>query len=68
MDVHNGHEHDGLDYHYRGTAELQDDGTLLDVYPIHIGPSITGELPDDGRSNCRGNTDGLGGGLSNEES
>jgi hypothetical protein len=62
LDVHNGHEHDDLGYHYHVTVELQDDGHFTDVFPMHIGPSFAGEIPDDGISGCNSGITGPGGG------
>jgi len=45
LDEHNGHEHDGLGYHYHVTVE-EVDGDLVPVFPYQVGPTFHGELPD----------------------
>lgn len=45
LDEHNGHDHDGLGYHYHITAELVA-GKLSPVFPYQIGPKFYGALPD----------------------
>ena len=52
LDAHNGHDHDGLGYHYHVTVTLTDAGRFLDKFPMHIGPSYAGELPDGATSTC----------------
>lgn len=45
LDAHNGHNHDGLGYHYHITAEMLG-GKLAPVFPYQIGPTFYGALPD----------------------
>ena len=42
LDDHNGHDHDGLGYHYHVTSLLDDDGRLVDVFPYYLGPQLAG--------------------------
>jgi len=51
LDEHNGHDHDGLGYHYHVTAE-QDGDSLTGVFPFIIGPTFYGELQDQAVANC----------------
>lgn len=58
LDVHNGHAHDSLDYHYHVTVEQKSNGTFQDVFPMHVGPSFAGILPDDSLSECASDSGG----------
>ena len=42
LDDHNGHDHDGLGYHYHVTSS----------FPYHVGPSFAGALPDTNTARC----------------
>ena len=44
LDQHNGHNHDGLGYHYHITAELVA-GKLQPLFPYQVGPTFYGKLP-----------------------
>lgn len=46
LDEHNGHDHDGLGYHYHVTLEEQADGHLANVFPYFIGETFAGVLAD----------------------
>jgi len=59
LDEHNGHDHDGLGYHYHVSRAELDDGTLTDVFPFYIGPTYAGTLQDDAIASC---STGAGGG------
>ena len=60
LDQHNGHEHDGLGYHYHMTVAQQPDGSLNGVFPYIIGPTFYGELHGNSITSCGGQQ--LGGG------
>ena len=47
LDVHNGHDHDSLGYHYHITVTQESDGKLTPAFPYTIGPSFYGST-----SNC----------------
>ena len=56
LDEHNGHDHDGLGYHYHTTA----------TFPFNIGPTFAGALPANGLTTCSDSpqpTLGGGGGM-----
>jgi hypothetical protein len=57
LDEHNGHEHDGLGYHYHITVTDDGSGDLTPSFPFNIGPEFRGELPDDNNMTACG---GLG--------
>lgn len=42
LDEHNGHDHDGLGYHYHVT----------DSFPFHVGPTFAGELSSNAVATC----------------
>lgn len=42
LDAHNGHNHDGLGYHYHITVTQESDGSLTPVFPYIIGPFFYG--------------------------
>ena len=42
LDAHNGHEHDGLSYHYH----------LTDSFPYTFGPRFAGALPEGSFARC----------------
>ena len=44
LDEHNGHDHDDLGYHYHTTA-IDDNGSLVPVFPYNIGPKFYGNTP-----------------------
>ena len=44
LDEHNGHDHDGLGYHYHVTA----------TFPFTMGPTLYGEVPPQNEINCNG--------------
>lgn len=51
LDAHNGHDHDGLGYHYHQTA----------TFPFSAGPVLYGRLHDNALASCRtGPTEGGG--------
>ncbi len=62
LDEHNGHDHDGLGYHYHVTVVDNGDGTFTDVFPYYIGPNYAGQLLDGGIATCGGMGGGPGGG------
>ncbi|WP_298769650.1 YHYH protein [uncultured Shewanella sp.] len=43
LDVHNGHSHDELGYHYHITVTRSDNGKLSPAFPYIIGPTFKGE-------------------------
>lgn len=43
LDVHNGHEHDQLGYHYHITVTQNEAGKLTAAFPYIIGPTFYGE-------------------------
>lgn len=52
LDSHNGHDHDGLGYHYHVT----------DDFPYLVGPTFYGELADNALTTCGATLGGAGGG------
>lgn len=44
LDDHNGHDHDGLGYHYHHTV-VEQEGQLIPVFPYNIGPTFYGNTP-----------------------
>jgi hypothetical protein len=52
LDEHNGHDHDGLGYHYHVTLKKADDGSLKDVFPFYVGPRYAGTLQDNAIATC----------------
>ncbi len=52
LDEHNGHDHDGLGYHYHVSVEQLADGTLRDVFPFYVGPAYAGVLQDNALAQC----------------
>ncbi len=46
LDEHNGHNHDGLGYHYHATRKQNADGTFIDTFPYYIGPEFYGKVHD----------------------
>ena len=63
LDEHNGHDHDGLGYHYHVSRAELSDGTLTDVFPFYIGPTYAGTLQDEAIASCStGTGTGPGGG------
>lgn len=59
LDKHNGHEHDGLGYHYHVTRAKDGEGNFTDVFPFYIGPTYAGTLQDNAIASC---STGAGGG------
>lgn len=51
LDEHNGHDHDGLGYHYHVTAEMVN-GKLQPVFPYQVGPTFYGQLPSGTFATC----------------
>ncbi len=62
LDKHNGHDHDGLGYHYHITVKKANDGALLDVFPFYIGPRFAGKLQDSAITTCSTGAGGPPGG------
>ncbi|MFK7802857.1 MAG: YHYH protein [Anaerolineae bacterium] len=54
LDEHNGHDHDGLGYHYHVTVVDNGNGTYEDVFPFYIGPVYAGILTDEAIASCDG--------------
>lgn len=54
LDEHNGHEHDGLGYHYHTTRTDNGDGTFSEAFPYFIGPTYAGTLPPGSFARCGG--------------
>ncbi len=52
LDEHNGHDHDGLGYHYHVTVEQLADGTFSDVFPFYVGPAYAGVLQNNAIAAC----------------
>ncbi|MEM7126630.1 MAG: YHYH protein [Chloroflexota bacterium] len=52
MDEHNGHEHDGLGYHYHVTRSDNGDDTFEDIFPFYMGPTYAGTLQDEAIAAC----------------
>lgn len=52
LDEHNGHDHDGLGYHYHVTRTRNPDLTLSDVFPYFVGPTYAGTLPPESFASC----------------
>ncbi|HCS26330.1 MAG TPA: hypothetical protein DIW43_02685 [Spongiibacteraceae bacterium] len=52
MDVHNGHSHDSLGYHYHVTVTAESDGSLTPAFPYHIGPTFAGALQENALTSC----------------
>ena len=52
LDQHNGHDHDGLGYHYHVTVSSTDNKTP--VYPFIVGPTFKGLLADNAVTQCGG--------------
>lgn len=62
LDEHNGHDHDGLGYHYHTTRTLNADLTFSEAFPYMAGPTYAGTLPAESFAMCGGGTGGPGGG------
>lgn len=61
LDEHNGHDNsDGRGYHYHVTL-IDDGGTLLPSFPFTLGPTLFGEVLDNGMAGCNGADSGPGG-------
>ncbi|MEM7801244.1 MAG: YHYH protein, partial [Chloroflexota bacterium] len=54
LDQYNGHDHDGLGYHYHVTVEQTASGGFVDDFPYYIGPEMAGQLQPDGILTCGG--------------
>lgn len=52
LDEHNGHEHDGLGYHYHVTQVDNGDGTYTDAFPFYVGPTYAGTLDENALAAC----------------
>lgn len=52
LDEHNGHNHDGLGYHYHVSRTQNADGTLKDLFPYYIGPAFAGTLTSESFAMC----------------
>jgi hypothetical protein len=52
LDKYNGHEHDGLGYHYHVTQEKTSSGKRKDVFPFYIAPIYAGVLQDNSIATC----------------
>lgn len=61
LDEHNGHDHDGLGYHYHVTMGETGDGDYTSVFPYYVGPTFAGELMDNAITQCGGRGPGGGG-------
>jgi hypothetical protein len=44
LDQYNGHDHDGIGYHYHMTVTRASDGSLTPRYPYTVGPSFYGRV------------------------
>ncbi|MDO3387431.1 YHYH protein [Gilvimarinus sp. SDUM040013] len=53
LDEHNGHDHDGLGYHYHTTVEEGTDGALIPIFPYNVGPTFYGETPGGSIYTCQ---------------
>lgn len=61
LDQHNGHDNnDGRGYHYHVTL-VEDSGTLIPRFPFTLGPTLFGEVLDNGMASCGGANSGPGG-------
>lgn len=58
LDQHNGHDHDGLGYHYHVTVE-SDESTP--AFPYIVGPEFYGEINDNAVSDCSTGSPAQGG-------
>lgn len=54
LDANNGHEHDGMGYHYHTTRTANGDGTFSDTFPYFIGPIYHGAIPTGSFARCDG--------------
>ena len=61
LDEHNGHEHNGLGYHYHVTVALDGSGLFVPVFPYYFGPTYAGQIYDNAFI-TRGGPGGQGGG------
>jgi len=52
LDLHNGHSHDALGYHYHVTVTRAADGDLVPAFPYYIGPTYAGTLPAQSFARC----------------
>ena len=60
LDEHNGHDNgDGLGYHYHVTL-VEEAGELELSFPFTLGPTLFGEVPDNGIAGCDAGTTGGG--------
>ena len=61
LDAHNGHDNnDGRGYHYHVTL-VDEGGTLIPAFPFTLGPTLFGEVLDNGMASCGGAGAGPGG-------
>lgn len=58
LDLHNGHSHDALGYHYHVTVTRAANGDLVPAFPYYIGPTYAGTLPAQSFASCGGNQSG----------
>ena len=58
LDLHNGHSHDALGYHYHVTVTRAANGNLVPAFPYYIGPTYAGTLPAQSFASCGGNQSG----------
>lgn len=62
LDQDNGHEHDGLGYHYHLSMERDQTGKLVPAFPFTIGPRYHGKLPSNASATCNSSATALPGG------
>ena len=61
LDEHNGHDNnDGRGYHYHVTL-VEEGGELIPAFPFTLGPTLFGEVLDNGMASCGGAGAGPGG-------
>ena len=52
LDRHNGHDHDGIGYHYHLSVRADDTGTLRAAFPFAVGPTYHGVLDGNALAAC----------------
>ena len=61
LDEHNGHDNgDGRGYHYHVTL-VEESGVRVPAFPFTLGPTLFGEVLDNGMASCGGANSGPGG-------
>jgi len=61
LDEHNGHDHDGIGYHYHLTITDNGDNTVSPAFPFTFGPTYKGILDNNALASCGTTDTGPGG-------